>query len=303
MWRHRRSLAKGLWLVVLALAVSCKTSDDAKAVATQMTAAASDLSKYYTALARLVDDHAKLERLQQATMNVPFDKQDMAQLQDVKTALQKRADAAQDLANLAEAFTGLTSSTAPGDVSDSAANLGTALSALPQLPGASDATPVLQNAGKILTQFAQERDERKMAKSMEPTMAAISQMFSQEKPIYDSIDRTYIGLAQGIALDLLNHNQVDPGSLMEPALKPFHLASRIPVEQVPDGLKDYAKEQIKSKGDADIAAHAKASDAMESALKDLSKRTHELATDGKMPERGFTVTLDDVESWVKLILQ
>ncbi|HYK36989.1 hypothetical protein [Alloacidobacterium sp.] len=302
MWHQRCSWAKGLFLAILALAVSCKTSDDAKAVADQMTAAAKDLGDYYDALATLVDNHARLEHLQQATIGVPFDQQDMAQLQDVHAALEKRADAAHELANLAEAFTGLTGSTAPADVSNSAANLGMALSTVPQLPGAANASAILQNAGQILTKFAQERDERKMAKSMEPTMSALSQMFSQEKPAYDSIDRTYTELAQGIALDLLSKNQVDPGSLMDPALKPFGLAARTPSEQVPQGLADYAKEQIRTRGEADIAAHAKASDAMDSALKELSKRTHELATGGRMPERGFTVELTDVEAWVKLIL-
>jgi hypothetical protein len=303
MWRDRRALAKGLLLAVLGLAVSCKTSEDARAVASQMTAAASDLNDYYDALAQLVDNHAKLERLQQAMLAVPLDKQDLAQLQDVETALQKRAAAAHELAKLAEAFGGLSGSKAPEDVSNSAANLGTALSAIPKLPGGSDATAVLENAGKILTQVAQEHDQRKMARNMEPTMAGLAQMFSQEKPTYDSIDRTYIGLAQGVALDMLNHNQVNPASLMEPALKPFDLASRIPAEQVPEGLKDYAREQIKGGGDAEIAAHARASDAMEGALKELSKRTHELATDGRMPERGFTISLEEVESWVRLILK
>lgn len=300
MWRQRRSLAKGLLLAILGLAISCKTSDDAKVVAIQMTAAASDLSDYYAALAILVEDNAKLERLQQATKGVPFDKQDQAQLKDVQAALQKRSDAADALANLAKAFTALQGSTASAAVSESAANLGTALSSIPQLRAAADAEPVLQNAGKILTQFAQERDERKMAKSMDPTMSALSQMFSQEKPAYDSIDRTYIVLAQSIAVDLVKNNQVDPGSLMEPALKPFDLTSRIPTAQVPPALADYAREQIQSKVEEDIAAHAKASDSMDKALKELSTRTHQLATDGKMPERG-SPSLSDVESWVKLI--
>ncbi len=302
MWR-RHSLAKGLLFAALCLVVSCKTSDDAKPFAAQMTAAASNLSDYYKALAQIVDNHAKLERLQQATLGVPYSQQDMTQLQDVQAALQKRADAAQELAKLAEAFTNLSGSTAVTDVSNSAANLGATLATIPQLPGASDAQAILQNAGKILTQFAQEHDERKMARSVEPTVSALSQMFSQEKPTYDSIDRTYIGLAQSIAQDLVNRNQVDPGSLVNPALTPFDLSSRVPTEQLSPALADYAREQIKTKGTADIAAHAQASDAMDSALKDLSKRAHELATDGKMPERGFTLTLDEVESWTKHILK
>ena len=302
MWR-RHSLAKGLLLAVLSLAVSCKTSDDAIALAAQMTAAANSLCDYYAALAQIVDNHAKLERLQNATTGVPFEQQDMAQLQSVQSDLQKRADMARALANLAAAFTGLSGSTAPTDVSNSAANLGNELATIPKLPGSSFVPTALQDAGKILTQFAQERDERKMAKSIEPTMTALSQMFSQEKPAYESIDRTYIGLAQSIALDMVTHNQVDPASLMAPALQPFGLDSRIPGEQLSPGLADYAREQIKNRSAADIAAHAQASDSMDAALQELSKRSHQLATDGHMPERGFPFKLSDVATWIKLIAQ
>jgi len=300
MWR-RNSLAKGLLLAVLSLAVSCKTSDDAVALAAQMTAAANSLCDYYAALAQIVDNHAKLERLQSATTGVPFEQQDMAQLQAVQGDLQKRADMARGLANLAAAFTGLSGSTAPSDVSNSAANLGNELATIPQIPGSAYTPTALQEAGKILTQFAQERDERKMAKSIEPTMTALSQMFSHEKPVYESINRTYIGLAQSIALDMVTHNQVDPASLMAPSLQPFGLASRIPTEQLSTGLADYAREQIKNRAAADIAAQAQASDAVDGALRELSKRSHQLATDGHMLERGLPFTLSDVDSWIKLI--
>jgi len=299
MWRQRHCILNGLLLAILALAVSCKTSDDAKALATQMTSTAKSLSDYYSALADVVDDHAELERLQQATIGVPLDQQEQAQLQDVKKELQQRADAAKALDQLAQAFTGLTGSKAPSDVSESATELGTALSSVQNLPGAADAADALPSAGQILTQFAQEHDERKMAKSMDPTMAALSKMFSQEKSTYESIERTYIGLAQSIAFDLVKKNEVDPGSLMEPALKPFDLTSRIPTENLPQGLTDYAREQIKDKGEADIAAHAKASDTMDKTLQEMSKRTHELATTGSMSQRGLPFTLDNINAWTK----
>jgi hypothetical protein len=302
MRRQLRSIANALLFASLVSAVSCKTSDDARALAGQMTATANSLCDYYAALAQIADNHAKLERLQQATLGVPFDPQDVAQLQDIQNDLQKRSDMAHALADLAGAFTGLSGSTAPSDVSTSASNLGTALSSVPQLPGSSYAPTALQAAGKIVIQLIQERDERKMAKNIEPTIAAVSQMFSQEKPVYDSINRTYIGLAQSIALDLVNRNQVDPNSLMEPALKPFDLSSRVPTEQLSPGLADYAREQIKNKAAAGIAAHAQASDTMDSALKEVSKRTHELATEGHMPDRIFPITLDKVEAWVKFIM-
>jgi hypothetical protein len=300
MWRLRCTAAWALLLVLLSPAVSCKTSDDARAAATQMTATARNLSRYYAALSQVVDNHGKLERLQKATLGVPLDDQDLAQLKNIHEELEKRSQMAHSLADLAAALSELAGSKAPADVSDAAANLGTELSGIQDLPGASSASAVLQDAGKILTQFAQEHDERKMAKSMDPTMAALAQMFSQEKPAYDSINRTYIGLAQSLALELVNRNQVDPGSLMEPALEPFGLASRLPSEKVPQGLQDYAREQIQSRGQAEIAAHARASETLHGALKELSKRVHQLSTDGRMPER-VPLKLSDVESWIKLI--
>jgi hypothetical protein len=308
MRRQRRSMILRsmirmmLLLVCLGPAVSCKTSEDAHALATQMATTATHLSAYYQALAKVIENQARLERLQKATLGVPVDAQDLAQLQNVEDEIEKRAVAARSLAELAEAFNELSTSKAPADVSQAATDLGIELSRIQQLPAASAAPGVLPSAGKILTQYAQERDERNMAKSMDPTMAALSQMFSQERPAYDSINRTYIGLAQSLALDLVNHNQVDQGSLMQPALEPFGLSSRTPSAQVPSGLQDYAREEIKTKGEAEITAHEKASETMDHGLIELSKRAHQLATDGKMPERGTPFTLSDVESWVKQIL-
>lgn len=298
MSRSRQFRAVALCIALCLSAVSCKTSDDAKALAGQLTTTAASLCDYYSTLSGIAAEHAKLERLQQATMGVPFDKQDLAQLQDVENELQKRADAAHALADLGSAFSGLTGSTAPADVATSADNLGTELSSIQQLPGASYAPTVLQKAGQLLTQFAQERDERKMAKQMEPTLNALSEAFSQEKGAYDSINRTYIGLAQAIALDLLNKNQVDPGSLVEPALKPFGLASRMPSANVPQGLQDYAKEQIQSEGEAEIAAHAKASDTLETALKNLAQNAHQVAAG--QPVTKHSLSLSSVESWAQM---
>ena len=266
-----------------------------------MSSTAASLSRYYATMADITGEQARLERLQKATLGVPFEQQDVAQLQDIQSELKKRAEAAHSLAEVAAAFTALEHSSAPADVSTAANGLGTELSSIQQLPDASYAPTVLQNAGKILTQLAQERDERKIAKQIDPTVAALAEMFSQEKPAYESMNHTYIVLAQSIANDLVKHDQVDPGSLMSPALKPFGLASRMPAEQVPQGLKDYALEEIKSRGDAEIAAHAKASDSMESALQELQKHVHQLAADGHAPPDSQLFKLSDVESWIKLM--
>jgi hypothetical protein len=297
MWQLRCMAIWTALLLLLMPSVSCRTSKDSQTIAAEMTLAAKDLRGYYDALTVVADDHAKLERLQKVILDVPLDAQDQAQLQSIREDMRRRAQMAESLEKLSAAFTELSGSKAPGDVSQAAASLGAQLADIPQLPGASFAPDALQNAGKILTQFALEHDERKMAANLDPTMAALAQMFVQEKPAYDSIYRTYIGVAQSLALELVKRNQVDPGSLLAPALEPFGLTSRMPQQKLPQGLSDYAREEIPLQGQQRIAAQAKASEAMETALHELSARIHELATQGRLQQKSASLKLADVESW------
>ena len=267
-----------------------------------MTTPAQDLSDYYSALARIVDDQVKLERLQKALLGTPLDNQELAQLHDIHEELEKRAGAAESLGKLAAAYTELTGLKTPADVSEAAASLGSKLSAIEQLPGASTAPPLLPNAGKALAQLALQHDERKLAAAMDPTMAALAQTFTQEKPAYDSINRTHIGLAQSLALELIKRHQADPGDLLAPALQPFGLASRMPEDHIPQELEEYAREQIHSQGDEEIASHEKASAAMEAALKELSEHMHEFATQGHLAGKLPPLKLTVVELWTKQIL-
>lgn len=291
--------ASWMLLLVLLLSTSCNTSKDAVATAAQMTETAKQLADYYAALDKVVDNHAKLERLQKAVLDVPLDEQDLAQLKSVHYEIEKRAVMARSLAHLAAELTALTKSTAPADVSTAATSLGTELSDIQQLPGASYAPSVLPPAGKMLTQMALEHDERKLAKAMEPTMNALSDMFTHERVAYDSINKTYIGLAQSIAKELVKREQVDPAGLMAPALMPFGLAGRMPSEKLPQGLTDYAREEIDRRGQDEITAQAAATETMDKALTEMSKRVHELATSGRMPERGFSFTFSDIQEWTQ----
>lgn len=287
-------------LLLLCLPIlSCRTAKDARAAAAQMTGTAQELCAYYAALAHIIDDHAKLERLQKALLGVPLDEQDLAQLKNIYGEMEKRVDMAQSLAKMAEAFSDLSGSKAPADVSQAAAGLGKELSGIQQLPGSSFAPDALQNAGKTLTQLALQHDERRMAASMDATMSALTQMFSREKPAYDSIHRTYIALAQSLALELIKQNQVDPGSLLAPALKPFDLASRMPDKQLPEGLREYAREQVRDQGEEEISAYARASAAMQDALKESASHVHLLATGSRFPANASPPKLSDVESWTK----
>jgi DNA mismatch repair ATPase MutS len=280
---------------------SCRTADDARAVATQMSQTAQDLRDYYAAMTEIVEQHEKLEHLQNALLDVPLDEQDIAQLKTTRDELEKRSDMAQSLAELSEAFSGLAGSKAPENVSQSAANLGNALSAIQQLPGASLAPEALQHSGKILTKLAQEHDERRMAKQMDPIMAALSEMFSKEKPAYDSINRTYIVLAQSLALELLQRNQVSAETLTLPALKPFDLAPRPPEEKLPSELEKYARQQIQEKGQAEITAHHAASTDMDQGIQDVSKHVHQLASGEHLTAQSPQPHPLSIRHWISLV--
>lgn len=297
----RRYFLLWICLVLFCAVVSCKTADDARAVAAQMSATAHNLHDYYDAMMEVVEQHEKLEHLQNALLGVPLDEQDIAQLKTARDELEKRADMAQSLAELSEAFSALAKSKAPEDVSQSAANLGNALSAIQQLPGASLAPEALQRSGEILTRLAQEHDERGMAKQMDPTMAALSEMFSKEKSAYESINRTYIVLAQSLALELLQRNKVAAETLTMPALKPFDLAPRLSEEKLPSGLEEYARQQIQEKGQAEITAHHAASTDMDQAMKDLSKHIHELASGRHFTGQAPQPHPLSVRHWVALV--
>ncbi|HEX3437019.1 MAG TPA: hypothetical protein VHT24_09670 [Pseudacidobacterium sp.] len=266
-----------------------------------MTATADDLRDYYAALTEVTDQHAKLERLQKALLGVPLDEQDLAQIKTAHDELQKRCDMAESLSGLAEAYSGLARSEASAKVSQSAANLGSTLSTIQTLPGSSYAPEVLQHAGELLTKLAQTHDEKRMTEYVGPAITALSEMYSQEKPVYESINRTYIELAQSLALELIQRNQVDVDSLVVPALKPFGLTSRNPEEMLSPGLQDYAREQIQERGQAEVTAHAAASAGMEKALKELSQTVHELASRGQLSKTGPTAHHSSVEHWTTMV--
>jgi hypothetical protein len=83
---------------------SCKTTDQAAAVAKKLSTTSSDLCSYYKDLSTQIDDTIVLNEIQHAVFGVPFEEQDRAQLTDTKAEIKKRADLAQSLSNLASAY-------------------------------------------------------------------------------------------------------------------------------------------------------------------------------------------------------
>ncbi|HZU10212.1 MAG TPA: hypothetical protein VFA02_09945 [Pseudacidobacterium sp.] len=299
----RKNAAKLLLLNIFLLgaAVSCRTSQDAQTAATRLTATAEDLHLYYVSLSKVVEQHEKLERLQNALLGVPLDQQDLDQLKTAHEEIEKRAEIAKSLADLAQAYSELTNSQAAEKVALSAENLGSALSGIKQLPGSSHAPEALKRAGNLLVTLAQKHDQRKMAQAMDPTITGLSEMFSEEKPVYGSIHRTYIGLAQSLALELVRRHQIDARSLLLPALRPFGLPPGESGENLSPGLQAYAQQQIQERGQSEIAAHNAASTYLDEALKEAAKQIHALASGEHLPPAPPQPYKSSVERWTAML--
>lgn len=289
----------------LGLMSACKTSEDATAAASQMATTSQDLVAYYSALTQVMDNTVKLEQLQSSILGTPFEAQDLTQLQQTEQELQKRSDLAKSLQSLSSGLTKLTGSTADSDVSTAANKLTTELVTIKALPKGPPLPAALGEAAQAIAMLLRERDERKAAAQMDSTIAAVSKMFTAEKPVYESLYTTYFVLAASLAQESIKRNWVEESGLLSPALQPFglspattELAAGAPAQNLSAVLNSYAQQQLSTQAASLEAAQTKASDGMDQALQEMSKRIHALATENAMSLRGSPVSLADVDAWV-----
>ena len=280
------------------LVVSCKTSDDALAAAKQMTATSKDLGDYYGALSKVVDDSIKLNEIQAALLSVPFNDQDRAQLSTTMQEIQKRADMARALQGVTFAFSQLSGSKAPSDVSDAASKLGQEMVSLKALPSGSPVPDAMGKAASLVVRLVQEHKEKEAAKALDATFSALAEFYAKERPAYDSLDKSYVTLAKSLANELVDRGMIDRNGLLAPALTPFGLSAQVLPSIRSQEFKGLAKLQIKQQASAQISAQQEASAGMEQALQDMSKRIHQLATENSLSLRGAPLSLSDVEKWI-----
>lgn len=294
-----KTLLRSLCLLTLVASITaCKVAEDAKAAAAQMTVTAADLSAYYTTLAQAIRNTIALEELQHALLDVPFDPQDRAQLDDTLHELQKRSEMAQSLSRLAASMSTLTKLTTSSDVSTAASNLGNELIKIKALPKGSPIPDAVSKASNILLQWLLQKKEKEAARTMDETLAALLALYTTEQPGYDSLSRTHIVLAAQLATELARREAVDPASLILPALKPLGLTPLPANATLRTTLKPLAVENIQAAAKDAIQQQQAASDSMLDGLKEMSARIHTLATEKPMPLRGAPFSLKIVESWV-----
>jgi len=288
-------------LFLLPLLLSCQSVENTRKVAVQMSQTAQELRDFYMALTVTVAQQAELERLQSAFFAVPLSQQDLTQLESTQEELKKRSEMAESLSEFSQTLAEFAGPKTKETVAQSATNLGIALAGIQQLPGAGFIPEALQHSGNLLVQWIQQRNTRKMAQAMDSTLAALAEMFSREKPAYDSINRTYMELAQSLALELLRRKQIRFDSLALPALKPFGLVPAVPAEASSSSLQEYARKQITEKTDEEMAAYVKASEDLQEMLDFMAQRTHALASGGPLPVTEPQPKSTEIERWVHLV--
>ena len=278
---------------------ACKVSDDAIAASQQMTSTASTLHDFYSTLEDSVSDTITLFELDAALSGIPYGDSDRKLQETTRNELANRKQMAVALAELAASFAELTRSSAANDVDKSATALGKELISIKALPGGLPIPDALGRAGNALIQIVQQHDEKKAARAMDETLAAVGDLFEKEKPAYDSIARTHIRQAGAVAKDMINANEVDYSSMLTPALKPFSLAPLPSNPSLQSSLKPLALSRLDAATDIAVKREEQASAAMLDALREMSSRVHLVATDKPMSIRGTPFSIKLVEDWVE----
>jgi hypothetical protein len=158
---------------------------------------------------------------------------------------------------------------------------------------------LLGQAAKAIVLLVQERQERKAAKELDGLVAGVAQLFKSEEPVYESLYATYFALAGSLAKESIKRNWVDGSGLLHPALKPFDLApAAAAAASINTSLEGYLQQSLASQATEREASQHKATEGMDEALQEMSKRIHQLATEKSLLAIGNPPTLADVEAWL-----
>jgi hypothetical protein len=281
---HHR-LAK--WLLVSAAMITivllpaCKTSPEAANAAVQLTHASHQLSDYYAGLSNQIDDTVALNLIQAEMLGLPFDDSDRTRLNDTKLELGKRAAMAKAMGTLANAYAELAASKSAEDIGNAASSLAHQCVVMKALPGGPAIPDLVGQAGQQLVELIRNHKLQQSSGTIAKTVMAIETLFERETPVYESINKQRVVLAQSIARDLLKKDLVDVNVLLKPALKPFDLTSKLPANQTPAEFRRLAEVKIKDSGELEINNFNADSQALADELKDVSQQVDAVSHKGK----------------------
>jgi phage host-nuclease inhibitor protein Gam len=287
-----------LFLATLFLATGCKTSDDAVAAATQMSATAKALSDYYTALNTILSNTDQLYILNQQLTSRPYTAENRQLMKNNQAELAKRAALAADFSTLAAEFAKLSGSTAAADVSASAVKLQTEVDSLASVKASTGEQNMLKSALEIFVKAIQEHKEREAARAICDIAKGLTALFIKEGEVWNSVETNYTRIAANLAVYLVDHDATDNSGLLKVALDPFGLTPSSSTSDLKALLTPLAKQQIATRTAALDDSYVKATDAMTKSLQEMTKRISAVAEDKPMAFRMPPLTVDLVEKWV-----
>jgi len=298
--RRRSAHAAAFLFLACFFSSGCKTSDDAAAAATQLTATAQSLTNYYSALDTILASTDQLNSVQVVLYNIPYDDAAKAQIADARTEIQKRAAVASRLTNLAQNFAKLTGSTAATDASASAGKLEDEVKTLGASKTFASSSPemvILNDAIGAIVKAIQEKKERDAAKSMSQFAQALDELFAKEAPVYESLNTEYVAISSSLAKTMLTKGQTDPTGFFKVALTPYALTPEVTDSALKDGVAKIAVNQVNEMAAALNKSQRDATESMEQSLKQMAGRIDLVANDKPMQASTAPVALADVEKW------
>jgi hypothetical protein len=286
----------------LALVVGCKTSEDAAAAATQMSATAKSLSDYYSALSVILSGTDQIYSLNEELYSKPYSAESRQGLNTTQAELAKRIAIAADLSALAGSFAKLTSSTAPADVAAAGNKLEGEVDNLASIKVSSGEQNAIKSALQLFVTAVQEHKEHEAAQAMDSLASSLSALFDKEAPSWKSVYDVYVQLGTTLAGNLADQNAVNNSAILKPVLDPFGLMPSAPAPDLSTKLAPLVKKQILARQTALVDSYGNATEAMSKSLQEMSQRIHLVATDKAMAFRAPPVTVATVEQWATQVL-
>jgi len=293
-------------LFCLVFTSGCKTSDNAAAAATQLTATASSLTSFYSALETLLSDTDQVYEIQAAvTPLAPYDTQTKNYVTDTIAEIQKREKLAAALTTLAQEFAKLSGSTAATDASTAAGNLESAVAALKISSVTMSASNVnlMKDAVDLIVKAIQEHKEREAAAAIDKFTSALDTWFQSEEPLYNTIGSTYAKVTKSVAQTLISQGQVDPSQFLNAVFSPYGLTPQLTDPALKSKAQTFLAAQVDLKSAALVTAQQTATTNMENSLSEMASRIHLVATDKPMAIRAVPITLAEVQNWVAQVPQ
>jgi hypothetical protein len=296
-----------LTLGLLVAFPGCKTSEDAKAAATQLTQTAQTLTQYYASLDKLLAETDEINTLR-AIVNPaePYSDVSKSYLSRTRAEIQKREALAAALTKLAGSFAQLSGSTAATDVPTAAANLESAVESLnlsTTVKMSAGQLQLMKDALGLIVSAVQQHKEREAGRQVDAFAGHLATWFEKEELFCDSIGANYADASAVLAHLFVRNKQIDPSASLSVALQPYGIAPHVTDPELLTKLVAQADAQIDTESAAIAAGQKEASKAMEQALTDMTSRMHALATGKPMSFRMAPPTLTDVQNWINYVPQ